>query len=198
MKRIFVFTLSTALFTAGSLVGTASSASAEEAPANVCVHKVTGAIRNSAEPNCLATELAIGATAIAPGATRPKKFDPTFANRIKVAQLLGKKKGHTLRITSGWRSVAYQQMLFKRAIKKNGSVAAASKWVLPPEYSMHPWGLAVDINYGAGKKSGAAWLEANGYLFGLCRRYQNEWWHFEPLVAPGQPCPALEPYPVVQ
>jgi D-alanyl-D-alanine carboxypeptidase len=35
------------------------------------------------------------------------------------------------------------------------------------------------------------WLEVNGYKFGLCRVYENEWWHFEPLVAPGQQCPAL-------
>jgi D-alanyl-D-alanine dipeptidase len=41
-------------------------------------------------------------------------------------------------------------------------------------------------------------LEANGYRFGLCRRYENEWWHFEPLVAPGTQCPALEEYPVAK
>jgi hypothetical protein len=40
-------------------------------------------------------------------------------------------------------------------------------------------------------QSGAQWLEVNGYKFGLCRVYENEWWHFEPLVAPGQQCPAL-------
>jgi LAS superfamily LD-carboxypeptidase LdcB len=119
-----------------------------------------------------------------------------FANRIKVAQFLGNKKGHQLQITSGWRSLDYQQKLFENAIERHGSVSEASKWVLPPQDSMHPWGLAVDINYGIGKKSGAEWLESTGYRFGLCRRYENEWWHFEPLVAPGESCPTLELYPV--
>jgi hypothetical protein len=47
--------------------------------------------------------------------------------------------------------------------------------------------LALDINYPAG----AAWLESNGARFGLCRVYGNEWWHFEGVIAPGQPCPAM-------
>jgi hypothetical protein len=63
---------------------------------------------------------------------------------------------------------------------------------------MHPWGLAVDINYKTGRPEGAKWLEDNGYKFGLCRRYENEWWHFEPLVAPGEKCPPLEQYPVAK
>jgi LAS superfamily LD-carboxypeptidase LdcB len=70
-------------------------------------------------------------------------------------------------------------------------------WVLPPKKSNHPWGLAIDINYKVGGEKGekaAAWLEKNGYKYGLCRRYVNEWWHFEPLVAPGQKCPKMEPY----
>jgi hypothetical protein len=91
----------------------------------------------------------------------------------------------------------FNERLNERAIKRHGSAEAASKWVLPPEKSNHPWGIAIDINYGVGGTKGkkaAAWLEKNGYQYGLCRRYENEWWHFEPLVAPGQNCPAMEPY----
>jgi hypothetical protein len=69
-------------------------------------------------------------------------------------------------------------------------VEEASKWVLPPDLSHHPKGIALDVNYPMGQP-GAQWLEVNGYKFGLCRVYENEWWHFEPLVAPGQQCPAL-------
>lgn len=197
-KRRLLVLLATLFCATGTLVASPSVAQADEPPIDICVHKTKGIFRSITTGTCLPNELAIGVSPIVHTDVRPKKMDAVFANRIKVAQLMGRKSGHTLRITSGWRSVAYQQKLFNRAIKRNGSVAAASKWVLPPEYSMHPWGLAVDINYGAGKKAGAAWLEANGYKFGLCRRYENEWWHFEPLVAPGQPCPALEAYPVVQ
>lgn len=53
-------------------------------------------------------------------------------------------------------------MLYQRAIKRHGSAEAASKWVLPPEKSNHPWGIAIDINYGVGGTKGkkaAAWLE---------------------------------------
>lgn len=198
MKKQFLVVLSVLLCATGTLATTPTAAYADETPINICVHKTKGIFRPIATGSCMPTEWAIGAFPITPGNVRPKQMNGMLANRIKVAQLMGRKSGHSLRITSGWRSVAYQQKLFDRAIKKNGSAAAASKWVLPPEFSMHPWGLAVDINYGAGKKTGAAWLEANGYKFGLCRRYENEWWHFEPLVAPGQPCPALEAYPVAQ
>lgn len=58
-------------------------------------------------------------------------------------------------------------------------------------------GLSHRCEFWFTKKAGIAWLETNGYLFGLCRRYQNEWWHYEPMVAPGTACPALEPYPVL-
>ena len=163
---------------------------------NNCASQSTGVIRPSYLSTCRIDEWPIGATALTPGSIRPTEMDIFFANRIKVAQFLGEKKGHQLQITSGWRSLDYQQKLFENAIERHGSVSEASKWVLPPQDSMHPWGLAVDINYGVGKKSGAEWLETTGFRFGLCRRYENEWWHFEPLVAPGQSCPALELYPV--
>ena len=74
------------------------------------------------------------------------------------------------------------------------AVLSASKWVLPPKKSNHPWGIAIDVNYGKGSRAATKWLERNGYKFGLCRRYKNEWWHFEPLVGPGQNCPAMENY----
>jgi hypothetical protein len=62
--------------------------------------------------------------------------------------------------------------------------------VLPPQFSHHPKGLAIDVNY-PGDKAGTYWLETNGSRFGLCRVYANEWWHFEGVVAPGGICPAL-------
>lgn len=92
-------------------------------------------------------------------------------------------------ITSGARSAQAQQQLFVEAVAKYGSAAEASKWVLPPNKSAHVKGEAIDVNpYAA-----AQWLEKNGVKFGLCRRYANEYWHFEVLApAKGQKCPALE------
>jgi LAS superfamily LD-carboxypeptidase LdcB len=99
--------------------------------------------------------------------------------------------GVDLHITSGWRSRDEQERLYEQAVRKYGSPAAARRWVLPPEESAHVKGEAVDV----GPRSGAQWLEDNGVHFGLCRRYDNEWWHFELLAAPvGSVCPPRQPY----
>jgi len=58
--------------------------------------------------------------------------------------------------------------------------------------SHHPWGVAIDVNY-PDEPVGAGWLEINGSKFGLCRVFENEWWHFEPVIAPGWKCPVLVP-----
>jgi hypothetical protein len=81
-------------------------------------------------------------------------------------------------------------MLFDREVAIRGSETEAAKWVLPPQFSHHPQGLAIDVNY-PGVKAGAYWLETNGSRFGLCRVYDNEWWHFEGVIAPGERCPAM-------
>jgi zinc D-Ala-D-Ala carboxypeptidase len=96
-------------------------------------------------------------------------------------------EGVELHVTSGWRSPAEQQRLFDAAVRTYGSPEAASHWVLPPNQSEHVRGAAVDV----GPRSGAKWLDRNGARFGLCRPYDNEWWHFE-LLAPahGGTCPA--------
>jgi D-alanyl-D-alanine carboxypeptidase len=99
--------------------------------------------------------------------------------------------GVELRITSGWRSRSHQQELFAAAVRTYGSEREASKWVLPPDRSAHVRGEAVDV----GPESGARWLETEGVHFGLCRRYDNEYWHFELLAAAkGSTCPAREPH----
>jgi hypothetical protein len=166
-------------------------------PVDFCAKKSTGSVRAITEGNCKKNELSLGAEAISRSRHRPKELVPQFKARYEAAKVAAKKKGYTLAITSGYRTLAQQKILYKRAVARHGSAAAASKWVLPPAKSNHPWGLAIDINYGVGGTKGkkaAAWLEKNGYKYGLCRRYENEWWHFEPLVAPGQPCPVMEPY----
>ena len=120
-----------------------------------------------------------------PGATT---LNPELQKRFDEAKAAAKLDGVNLYIQSGYRSIELQTKLFKDAIAKYGSVDEASKWVSPPSVSRHPQGIAIDVNYPA-DPTGAKWLEINGYKFGLCRVFENEWWHFEPNIAPGQKCP---------
>ena len=119
------------------------------------------------------------------------RLDPRLRHAVQVAIAAAAADGVTLRVTSGWRSAAEQRALFDAAIRDRGSVTAAERWVLPPERSAHVRGEAVDV----GPRAGARWLELHGEHFGLCRRYDNEYWHFE-LLAPalGSHCPQRQPH----
>jgi zinc D-Ala-D-Ala carboxypeptidase len=117
-------------------------------------------------------------------------LSPTLKSRLMKAMAAAKRDGVTLKITSGRRSKAKQQRLLNEAIEKYGSYKAATRWVLPPKYSAHVQGKAVDI----GPAAAMQWLNRNGYRYGICRRYDNEPWHFEALTTPGTKCPPREPY----
>ena len=157
----------------------------------LCLNKTTKLLRTSnVVDQCLASEESLGAYRIPIPTELPNDLNPFFKVRFLAAQAAAKRVGITLAITSGFRSYATQKALFAEALKKYGSVAAASKWVLPPELSHHVLGLALDINYPNDPKS-TKWLEINGSKFGICRVYTNEWWHFEGAVAPGGRCPEL-------
>ena len=134
----------------------------------------------------------LGETEIVEGTERPEEINPLVLARFLSAQAAAKEFGIELSIDSGYRSPEKQNYLYQRAIKTYKSAEEAIKWVLPSDLSRHPWGLALDVNLNH-DKSGASWLEANGATFGLCRVYVNEWWHFEPLTAPGGICPPLLP-----
>ena len=121
-----------------------------------------------------------------------EEIHPLLLARFNTAAEFAKADGVTLYITSGFRTLDRQEILFQEAVRKYGSETEAAKWVLPPQFSHHPQGLAIDVNY-PDDKAGALWLENNGSRFGLCRVYANEWWHFEGVIAPGQACP--EPAP---
>ena len=124
------------------------------------------------------------------------EIHPLLLNRFTTAQSFARADGIELALTSGYRSLERQLMLFEREVEIRGSELEASKWVLPPQFSNHPKGLAIDVNY-PGDMGGAFWLEMNGSRFGLCRVYANEWWHFEGVIAPGQQCPAMAPNALV-
>jgi len=121
---------------------------------------------------------------------------PLLVSRFAAAQSFARADGVVLTITSGFRSLERQRMLFDREVAIRGSESEAAKWVLPPQFSHHPQGLAIDVNY-PGDRPGAFWLETKGSRFGLCRVYANEWWHFEGVIAPGERCPAMAPNALV-
>ncbi|MFC7752070.1 M15 family metallopeptidase [Tsukamurella soli] len=110
---------------------------------------------------------------------------PALAAAYTAAYQQARRDGVPLRITSGRRSWAEQEQLWKQGIAKYGSAAAARRWVLPPSESTRVTGHAIDVGPAAGGK----WLAANGSRWGLCRAYANEWWHFELLTTPGGTCP---------
>ena len=158
-----------------------------------CANKTNYAIRiSNVIKGCEKTELSLGAGAISRSLIRPDALDKQLMSRFKAAQAAAKKDGQALYIASGFRTLSRQQTLFAQAVRRYGSVQEASKWVAPPLVSHHPWGVAIDVNY-PDEPVGAGWLEINGSKFGLCRVFENEWWHFEPVIAPGWKCPALVP-----
>jgi D-alanyl-D-alanine dipeptidase len=158
-----------------------------------CAKKMDYTIRiSNVIKGCEKTEVSLGAGAIPRSLIRPNQLDKQLMNRFKAAQAAAKKDGQALYTASGYRSLDRQKVLFAQAVRKYGSAKEASKWVSPPLISHHPWGVAIDVNY-PDEPVGAGWLEVNGSKFGLCRVFDNEWWHFEPVIAPGWKCPALVP-----
>ena len=158
-----------------------------------CMNKKTYLLRiSNVIKGCEKTEVSLGAGAIPRSMVRPNELDKQLIYRFKAAQAAAKKDGQVIYIVSGHRTLNRQKTLFANAVRKYGSTAEASKWVAPPLISHHPWGTAIDVNY-PNEPAGAGWLEIHGYKFGLCRVFENEWWHFEPTIAPGWKCPALVP-----
>ena len=115
-------------------------------------------------------------------------LDPALRAALRRAASDAAADGVRLFIDSGWRSREYQERLFRQAVAKYGSEAAAARWVATPSRSAHVKGDAVDI----GPSGAAAWLSAHGAEYGLCRIYGNEPWHYELRPGAGdQGCPAM-------
>jgi len=116
-------------------------------------------------------------------------LDPALLIAVQQATNAAAADGVTMKITSGWRSPAFQQQLLDDAIATYGSLAAARQYVQTPERSRHVLGQAVDMS-GVGADQ---WLIFNGARFGLCQIYANELWHFELATDAAGNCPGLLP-----
>jgi hypothetical protein len=168
-------------------------------PTLSCFDASSASIRVTTADQCAAPLISLGNSPIMESATATgivTEIHPLLQTRFEAAATAAGRAGVHLYITSGFRNEERQAVLFANAIKKYGSETEAAKWVLPPQFSHHPHGLAIDVNY-PGDRLGAAWLEANGARFGLCRVYANEWWHFEGVIAPGDSCPEMAPNALV-
>ena len=166
-----------------------------EIPSIICFDVESRITLAVTEPSCPPDFIFLGdspLTEITDASGEATELHPLLATRFSVAQSFARADGVELSLTSGFRSLSRQQMLFDREVVIRGSESEAAKWVLPPQFSHHPLGLAIDVNYPYGRTE-ALWLERNGSRFGLCRVYSNEWWHFEGVIAPGQACPGPAP-----
>ncbi len=163
---------------------------AQVPPSAICADLKTGVIKSMETATCPRNSWDLGIAPLLPGVERPQKFDPVMAHRIAALQVAAKNAGFAIGIRSGWRSMDVQKRMFNAAVVKYGSAKVARRWVLPANESMHTWGLAVDFKLGSDHAKAFKWLEANSFRYGLCRKYKNEWWHFEPTTTPGVRCPA--------
>ncbi|WSG63155.1 M15 family metallopeptidase [Nocardia sp. NBC_01730] len=116
-------------------------------------------------------------------------LEPRLALAYTLAEREARAQSVPLSITSGYRTPDEQQVLWDDGLATYGSPEATRRWVLPPAESTHVSGRAIDV----GPQQGAQWLEANGNRWGLCRMFDNEWWHFELATVPGVDCPPMRP-----
>jgi len=159
---------------------------------SLCAPISTGIPRKIEAPKCPHGTRTLGLGPVVHAATRPQAIHPHLRNRYLAAQTVGKDLGYKISVRSGWRSWETQARLYQNALTKYKSAQIASRWVLPPQKSMHVWGVALDIQFGSSKAK--TWFRWHSNRFGLCRTYQNEWWHYEPIISPGEKCPAMKPY----
>jgi D-alanyl-D-alanine carboxypeptidase len=115
------------------------------------------------------------------------QLDPDLRHALEEATGAAANNGQALHITSGWRSVQYQEQLFTDAVATYGSEDLAREFVAPADRSNHITGRAVDI----GPLDAQLWLMEHGSTYGLCQIYVNERWHFELATTPGGTCPDL-------
>ncbi|AKQ69546.1 penicillin-resistant DD-carboxypeptidase [Myxococcus hansupus] len=91
-------------------------------------------------------------------------------NRMHAA---ARAQGITLKVNSGFRSMAEQEALYRAYKNGTGNLAA------PPGYSNHQGGIAVDVQTGGTGTSTYRWMANNAKNFGFVRTVPSEPWHWE-------------------
>lgn len=88
--------------------------------------------------------------------------------------------GGKIKVGSGYRSIAQQQVLYDRYKRGVKGQAPAAK----PGHSNHNFGLAADLQYEGGMHGPTGkWARANAAKYGLVFPMSYEPWHVEPIGA---------------
>lgn len=120
------------------------------------------------------------------------------AKAFKEMAAAARAEGISLRVSSGYRSVRKQRLLYERYRQGLGPPAAR------PGRSNHQRGIAVDVAVGDEDSPTYRWLAAHACRHGFRRTVPSEPWHWEylPRLTPapargsdclGQPLPPEEP-----
>ena len=100
-----------------------------------------------------------------------KPVEASTADAYHRMQSAAAAAGVSIRIVSGFRTMAEQRALYSAYKSGRGNLAA------PPGFSNHQSGHALDLNYrGAGVQR---WLTSNAATFGFRRTVPSEKWHWE-------------------
>ncbi len=175
-----------------SLVGRQLPASSSS-PVASPIHALRGELRDLRREHRGALGEADGAvphgtTVFDGGVAGVANLDPGLLGALRRAATDAATVGVAFVVDSGWRSEAYQQQLLDDAISRYGSEREAARWVATPDTSAHVSGDAVDI----GSSAATAWLSEYGAVYGLCRTYANEPWHYELRPEAGEHgCPPM-------
>ncbi len=103
-----------------------------------------------------------------------KKVETATANAYYVMAQAAAKAGVTLKVVSGFRTMAEQKYLYGCYVNCNcNNCNLAAK----PGYSNHQSGHALDLNTSSGGV--LAWLNAHGGAYGFKRTVPSEAWHWE-------------------
>lgn len=109
----------------------------------------------------------------------------------RLSALLQAAPGGGVSVFSGYRSPERQAELYRNAVLKYGSPAAARRWVAPPGHSRHNSGMAADLRYAS--PEARKWAHENAARYGLGFRMGHEPWHIEPLQNWAGALPGMAP-----
>lgn len=113
------------------------------------MRKVVLLVRGVGEVVLLCAAIAVGlflflwhATYIVQAVPVPTGLDPNFINQVNECFIpAAAAYGYTLRIVSGFRTMAEQQQIYDQGRLENGEIISEA----PPGHSLHNYGFAVDI-----------------------------------------------------
>ena len=110
-----------------------------------------------------------------------QKLRKKAANAFNRLTRAAKKKGYTIKLTSGYRPYSYQQVLYRQYVREDGK-NRAEQYSAKPGYSEHQTGLVADVsspsvNYNLVQAYGTTeegkWLAANAHRYGFIIRYEE-------------------------